>query len=172
MRLSKNRQSATVDADYFDGYAKRGSSRRDHYFTHAFPAYASVRMRLLAIAFDLMLVGLLVVASFALVMKDSLLIGMEAFLSADALLLIICMPMLYFVGFWSMFSASPGQMLLSLRVVDAETQGELSGLQCLLRYLGYVINLCSMGLGVVGIFDSRRPLGWHDRFSGTMVLQQ
>lgn len=129
-------------------------------------------MRLLATAFDLMLVGLLVVASLALIMEDAWLVGLKPLLSLDVFLLIMCIPMLYFVGFWCIFSASPGKMLLSMRVVDAETRGELSGTQCLLRYVGYIINLLSFGLGAIGIFDKRKPLGWHDRLSGTMVIQQ
>lgn len=172
MSLNKDRQSAAADASYFGVYPEREDAGRNHYFTQAFPTYASVRMRLLAVAFDLMLVGLLLVVSAAVVMENAWLIGLGAFWSVDVFLLAVCVPMLYFVGFWCMFSSSPGKMLLSLRVVDAETQGELSGLQCLLRYAGYIINLFSLGLGLVGIFDSRKPLGWHDRLSGTMVIQQ
>lgn len=172
MSLNKDRQSAATDAGYFGACSESGNARRNHYFTHAFPLYAGARMRLLAIAFDLMLVGLLMVASLALVMEDAWLVGLRPLLSLDVFLLIMCIPMLYFVGSWCVFSASPGKMLLSMRVVDAETRGELSSVQCLLRYVGYLINLLSFGLGAIGIFDKRKPLGWHDRLSGTMVIQQ
>lgn len=142
------------------------------YFTHAFPAYASVQMRLLAVAFDSILVGLLLLMSAVMVAGDVWLRNPAAVAWMDIFLLLVCVPLLYFVGFWWLSCSSPGKMLLSLRLVDAATQQEPSGVQCLLRYVGYLVNVLSFGLGIVGLFDRNKPLGWHDRLSGTMIIQR
>lgn len=172
MNVKQERGSVTTEPGYFSTNPGKGNVARNHYFTHAFPPYASVRMRLLSMAFDLVLVALLVLAGLALVMGDMPILDEETPLLSDLILLVACVPLLYFVGFWCLSGSSPGKMLLSLRVVDAETLGEPSGLQCLLRYVGYVANVFSFGLGVVGIFDNRKPMGWHDRLSGTIIIQQ
>jgi uncharacterized RDD family membrane protein YckC len=76
------------------------------------------------------------------------------------------------VGFQCVFSASPGKLLLSLQVLDAETQTTLSTYQCVLRYLGYLLLIGSLGLGLGGIFNGRKAQGWHDRLAHTVVVQR
>lgn len=172
MSVKQEQRSVTTEAGYFSTCSGKENIARSHYFTHAFPPYAGVRMRLLSMAFDLVLVALLVLAGLALVMGDMPVLDEDTPFVGDLVLLLVCVPLLYFVGFWCLSGSSPGKMLLSLRVVDAETLGKPDGVQCLLRYIGYMANVFSFGLGAVGIFDNRKPVGWHDRLSGTIIIQQ
>ncbi|MBU0654761.1 MAG: RDD family protein [Gammaproteobacteria bacterium] len=172
MNLNESRQPARAGGSYLGAPHRGGDVARNHYFTRAFPPYASVGVRLLSVAFDLMVVALLVLVSLVLTVADVAAVDIGSLWSGGVLLLVVCIPMLYFVVFWYLFGSSPGKMLLSLRVVDAVTQEEPTVLQCLLRCVGYLINVLSFGLGAVGIFDSRKPVGWHDRLSGTIIIQQ
>lgn len=137
------------------------------------PIQPELGMRVLAMAFDLMLVGLLVV--FFMVLGDTRAIpagqAMRGLL-ADGVVLLLCVPFLYFVGCWCLFDATPGKMLLSLRVVDAKTLGSLRVGQCLSRYIGYLIVVCSLGLGLVGLLANPKAQGWHDRLAGTLVVRR
>jgi uncharacterized RDD family membrane protein YckC len=83
-----------------------------------------------------------------------------------------CIPFLYFVGFQCLFSASPGKLLLSLQILDLETQETLNTLQCVIRYFGYLLLLISLGIGLSGIFKGRKGQGWHDRLAHTIVVQR
>jgi uncharacterized RDD family membrane protein YckC len=143
-------------------------------FSRLSPSYAPSGMRLIAVAFDWMLLGLL--GLLILLAVDATAAygyrGVQSTLLVDALVLLVCLPFLYFVGFWCWFDATPGKMLLSLRIVDANTYRSLTGWQCLLRYVGYVLGLLTFGLGMTGVANARRPQGWHDRLARSVVVQQ
>jgi uncharacterized RDD family membrane protein YckC len=159
------------DAGYVSGNAERGALSRYQRFSKV-PIHADVQMRLLATAFDLMLVGVLIV--FALLLAgDTWQVGVGSWLSApDITVLVACVPFLYFVGFWCFSASSPGKMLLSLHIVDVDTYMPLTGGQCLMRYVGYLLDVCALGLGVLGMFDKHCPQGWHDKLARTIVVQQ
>lgn len=173
MKSNETVNAPAAEVGYSGGCAGRMVLPRHHRFSKAHPVCAGVRMRLLAATFDLMLVGLLILFTLLLVEGSTWQVGTEEWiLLADVGVLSACVPFLYFVGFWCLSDSSPGKMLLSLHIVDAKTYGPLTGTQCLVRYLGYLLNVCSLGLGLIGIFDQRKSQGWHDKLAGTLVIRQ
>lgn len=75
------------------------------------------------------------------------------------------------IAFWLYKQATPGKMLVSVKVVDARTGGPLSAGQSIGRYLAYFISAIPLGLGLIWIaFDSRKQ-GWHDKLAGTVVIR-
>jgi uncharacterized RDD family membrane protein YckC len=77
----------------------------------------------------------------------------------------------YFVGFWSYWSATPGQRLLRLRVVDANTGQPISAGKAILRYIGLIIAFLVCFIGVIWVAFDARKQGWQDKIAGTVVLQ-
>lgn len=152
---------------------KTRRSLRSHDFAFSRPLYAAPGMRVLATAFDMVVLFLIFILLMILADAQVLQVGAghDQDLWMDAAILAVFVPFVYFVGCWALFGASPGKMLLSLHVVDAQTQGELSVSQCLLRYVGCLLNIFSFGLGMAGIFKMSQPQGWHDRLAGTYVIQ-
>ena len=167
----KSSEIVEVDAPATDaGFNERVNFPRRH-FAKAIPAFAPVGMRLLAAAFDLMLVGLLIVSALLLMDVSRWQSSSNSSLWLDVMVLLVCVPFLYFVACWCAFNASPGKLLLSLRIVDASTYQPLSIQQCLLRYIGCVCSVLSLGLGMVGIFNERNPQSWQDKLAGSLVVQ-
>ena len=107
------------------------------------------------------------------------------------------LPVAILVLLWKWKSATPGKMLLKLKVVDAETGGALSLKQCVLRTIGYVPPMIPLmffmlapvapqpllfiGAGVftcpllwtfLSIARDPRKRGWHDKLAGTMVVEK
>jgi uncharacterized RDD family membrane protein YckC len=80
-------------------------------------------------------------------------------------------PALAVVVFWLYRQATPGKMLLSLRVVDARTGGTLSIGQSVTRYLGYFVSTIPLGLGLLWVAFDPRKQGWHDKLAGTVVVR-
>lgn len=105
-------------------------------------------------------------------------------------------PAVVLVWLWKWKAATPGKMILGLRVVDAVTRGRLSVGQCIVRMFGYLIPmaplllfalapasprpllmLAAAGLslplvwGFFSIFRHPQKQGWHDRMAGTVVVQ-
>lgn len=71
---------------------------------------------------------------------------------------------------WLRWSATPGKMIMRLKIVDAKTEGKPSVLQFIVRALGYFISGIPFGLGFFWICFNKRRQGWHDILSDTMVV--
>jgi uncharacterized RDD family membrane protein YckC len=81
------------------------------------------------------------------------------------------LPAMTTVLLWTLWQATPGKMLLGVRIVDAETGGAPTLGQYVFRYLGYFAAILPLGLGLLWIFFDRRKRGLHDIMAGTMVVR-
>ncbi len=133
-------------------------------------ASANPRMRLLAVAFDTIVVGILMMLFVLMVYGQTWLIYHP--LDENFYISLLIVPVVYFIGFWFVFGTTLGKFLLGLRVVDSNT-GQLPDLlQCIIRFIGYMLVALSLGIGAVGIFKRDKPYGWHDKLAGTKVVKQ
>jgi uncharacterized RDD family membrane protein YckC len=73
--------------------------------------------------------------------------------------------------FWKYRSAAPGKMIVSARIVDADTGGKPSFGQFLVRYFAYLVSLLPFGLGFFWIAFDRRKQALHDKIAGTVVVR-
>jgi len=62
-------------------------------------------------------------------------------------------------------------MMLSLRIVDAETGNTPSVGQAVGRYFGYFLSAIVLCFGFYWIAFDRRKQGWHDKLAGTVVVR-
>lgn len=73
---------------------------------------------------------------------------------------------------WRRYGATPGKMVLDMKVVDATT-GELPSLkQCVIRYLGYMLSALPLCLGFISVAWNPKKQSWHDRLAGTVVISK
>ena len=80
------------------------------------------------------------------------------------------LPALVFVIGWAQFGATPGKLLLDLRVVDV-ARGERPGyVRAIIRYLGYFVSFLTLGLGFLWVVFDRRSQALHDKLAGTCVI--
>ena len=83
--------------------------------------------------------------------------------------LIVLLPVLYDVLLWAV-GGTLGQRALGLRVVNAQTGGNLGLARSLLRYVGMIIATIPIYIGLIWAgFDARKQ-GWHDKIAGSFVL--
>ena len=87
------------------------------------------------------------------------------------LLLNYILPAVAVVLFWIYKSATPGKMVLKLRIVDARTGGKPSVGQLVGRYLAYYISIIPLMLGIIWVGIDKRKQGWHDKLAGTLVIK-
>lgn len=71
---------------------------------------------------------------------------------------------------WHYWAATPGKMIMRLRVADAVTEAPITDRQILLRIAGYFVSAFPFLFGFMAISFSRTRQGWHDRMAGTVVL--
>ena len=75
----------------------------------------------------------------------------------------------YFIYLWST-GQTLGMRILNLRVIDANTGGQLSLGKAALRYLGLLISFLVCFVGVIWVAFDGRKQGWHDKIAGTLVV--
>lgn len=76
----------------------------------------------------------------------------------------------YSAIFWHFWSATPGKMLLRMKVVDSKTEGRINDLQVFLRAAGYLISATFFCLGFFWIAFNKKRRGWHDYLGDTVVI--
>jgi uncharacterized RDD family membrane protein YckC len=81
---------------------------------------------------------------------------------------------IYYVYFWSSMGPWPGQTvgskLLNIRVIRTDG-GNLDIGQALIRYIGLIISIIVIFIGVIwAAFDPNKQ-GWHDKIAGTYVVK-
>jgi len=81
-------------------------------------------------------------------------------------------PILVTLVFWKYRQATPGKMLLGLKIVDANTLGALSTGQLFGRYFSYIVSAIPIYFGFFWIGWDARKQGWHDKLSGTLVIRK
>jgi len=91
--------------------------------------------------------------------------------AADVLLNYV-FPAIAIVLFWIARQATPGKMLLSLKIVDAETLGPITPAQAIGRYLGYYVSTLVLFLGFFWVAWDARKQGWHDKLARTVVIEE
>lgn len=92
-----------------------------------------------------------------------------AVLLANSLIQMIILGALVIV-LWCYYDATPGKMLLRMRIVDVKTGKEPSRWQYIIRFLGYIPSLLFLALGFLWIYYDKKRQGWHDKMAGTAVI--
>lgn len=84
----------------------------------------------------------------------------------------ILIPILYFILFWKFFDATPGKMILKIKIISPDGKDELSWKNVLLRYLGYIISALAIFIGFFWIGFDKKKQGWHDKIAKTFVVKK
>ncbi len=82
------------------------------------------------------------------------------------------LPFLLTMLFWYYKSATPGKMVLGLKIVDAATLGKPSKGQLVGRYFAYYLSGLPLFLGFLWVAWDKRKQGWHDKLAGTLVIKR
>ena len=73
----------------------------------------------------------------------------------------------YFVFFWRKFCATPGKIIMRMRVVNAIDHSTPTTFQLIKRFFGYITAL----IGMWSILFSKKGLALHDKIAGTVVIK-
>lgn len=76
----------------------------------------------------------------------------------------------YSFVFWHFYAATPGKMVMRLRIVDAKTGAPITDRQSVVRLIGYLVSGMALMIGFFAISWSSRRQGWHDVMAGTVVV--
>jgi uncharacterized RDD family membrane protein YckC len=82
------------------------------------------------------------------------------------------LPIIAVILFWRFRGATPGKMLFSAKIVDANTFGPPSTGKLVGRYFAYLVSIIGLFLGFLWIAFDPRKQGWHDKLAGTVVIEE
>ena len=80
-------------------------------------------------------------------------------------------PALLTIAFWTICGATPGKMMLGLRIIDSHTGSRPTLWQCIGRYFVALLSTAVAGLGYLWILLDARSQAWHDKIVGTVVIR-
>jgi uncharacterized RDD family membrane protein YckC len=81
------------------------------------------------------------------------------------------LPFILTMVVWQIWSASPGKILLGIKIVDASTGENLKPLQSVIRYVGYIPSCLVFCLGLIWVAFDKKKQGWHDKIANTVVIK-
>ena len=81
------------------------------------------------------------------------------------------LPFIIVIAFWKIKSATPGKMLLGIKIIDAKHGGQPSTGQFIGRYLGYILSTVVIFLGYFWMLWDKRKQTWHDKLASTLVVR-
>lgn len=82
------------------------------------------------------------------------------------------LPAVLVILLWRRWQATPGKMMVSARIVDANTGGAPTTAQLVGRYLGYYVAIIPFFLGLLWVAWDPKKQGWHDKLAGTVVVRK
>lgn len=80
-------------------------------------------------------------------------------------------PAIAVILFWVYKSATPGKMVLGLKIVDADTGEKPSTGRLIGRYFSYYLSMLPLFLGIIWVAFDQRKQGWHDKLANTLVVR-
>lgn len=80
------------------------------------------------------------------------------------------LPFVYFLFFWLRDAHTTGMRAWRLRIQQTNEQ-PITSTQAILRLLFAIVSWIPLGLGFLWVFVSPTRLAWHDRLSGTEIIQ-
>ena len=133
--------------------------------------YASFGRRFAALVIDVIVLTLITVPLTLAVY------GAEYFTSPDAegglgsFLINWVLPAALTIGFWLTLAATPGKLLVGIKVVQAESGEPLTFAQEVLRYVGYAVSALPLLAGYFWMLGNARKQTWHDRLAKSVVVR-
>jgi uncharacterized RDD family membrane protein YckC len=135
--------------------------------------YAGFWLRFVAFFIDSMLIGLITVPLLMSIYGVGYLTDETRgwFGGTAEVLISYVLPAVLTIVFWRYKQATPGKMLLSMRIVDAETLEPMTMGQSIGRYFAYIPAFMVFFLGLFWIGWDSRKQGWHDKLARTVVIR-
>lgn len=86
-------------------------------------------------------------------------------------IIVLVVEVCYFTYFWTNSGATPGQMLVGIKVVDMDSGQNLKASQAVIRWIGmFISGLCLLIGYIWAAFDPKKQ-GWMDHLANTQVVR-
>jgi len=134
--------------------------------------YAGFWIRALASIIDTVLLIIVLIPLFLLIYGVDGMAAEDTATSPLELLITYVLAPLVVILFWHYKSATPGKIMLRLKIINLNESGPKLGVgQSIGRYVGYYLSSIVLGLGFIWIAFDKKKQGWHDKLAKTIVVR-
>jgi len=133
--------------------------------------YASLNQRVLALVIDLVLAALITVPLLTFFYGSQLFISPYLFEGAASILLIVVILPLTLLIFWKTKGASPGKLILRIRIVSEHDRKPPNITHCFIRLCGYFIAIATLGISIFTLLFNSKHQALHDKLANTLVVK-
>ena len=136
------------------------------------PRYVGFWVRLVATVIDTLIVSVVVgLILFSIFGSSYVQLSTQGQTMWADVLFQVVLPAVAAILFWRFRGATPGKMVFSARIVDADTLAPASTGKLIGRYFAYIASIIPLFLGFLWIAFDKRKQGWHDKIAGTVVVR-
>ncbi|MDP9468195.1 MAG: RDD family protein [Chloroflexota bacterium] len=133
--------------------------------------YAGFWVRFLAILIDAIALGIFTSVLLPFWGPQVTVTGTHVTVNAAANGISTLVGLIYFVGLWSWRGQTLGMMPFNMQVVGVADGKKIDVVRGLLRYVGLIISIIPLFLGLIWVAFDARKQGWHDKIAGTVVIR-
>jgi len=134
--------------------------------------YAGFWIRVGASLIDTIILLMFALPISIMVYGDELLTAESLIMGPADFLVNWVFPAVFVIVFWLYKSATPGKMILGLKVVHSDTGEPLSLGQSIGRYLGYFVAMIPLFIGIFWVLFDKKKQGWHDKLVKSVVIRK
>ena len=133
--------------------------------------YAGFWVRFVALLIDVVALGLLTTALSPVFGSQFHVSGNSYTVNYTATAFGTLIGLVYFIGFWSWRGQTVGMMPFDMQVVGVADGKKIDVVRGFLRYVGFIISIIPLFLGLIWVAFDARKQGWHDKIAGTVVVR-
>ena len=133
--------------------------------------YAGFWVRFVAMIIDSLLLLLITSPLLYMLYGVAAFTGTKFVQGPGDILISYVFPIVATVLFWKYLAATPGKILLNMKIVSGEHGGAPSTGQFVLRYFAYIPSTLVLFLGFIWVAFDPRKQSWHDKIAKTVVLR-
>ena len=134
--------------------------------------YASFSRRFAAVVLDAIFLTIVTLPLLLAVYGTDYFISPERVSGVGAFLINWVLPAAITIACWLTLAATPGKLLVGIKVVNAETGERLTFAQAALRYVGYIVSLIPLLAGYFWMLGNSRKQTWHDLLAKSVVIRR
>lgn len=134
--------------------------------------YAGFWIRVAATLIDTLIISVFTIPLLFMFYGNQMLLDDSIIKGPADLIISYILPAIAVVVFWVYKSATPGKIVLKLKILDAKTGEQITVRQSIIRYFGYFVSMIPLFFGIFWVAWDSKKQAWHDKIAGTVVVRE
>ena len=131
--------------------------------------YAGFWRRLVAILID-GIIWTLIAGIMGVILGLNFFVSISIIPVLSDFLISYALPFIATIACWHYWQATPGKILMKIKIIDVHTGEKPTLGQFVGRYLGYIVSAIFLLAGFIWVAFDEKKQGWHDKLAKTAAI--